>query len=74
MLRVLLKVINKGDYDWVECGSCDTAWQVPHYAIASVRSSSQSISSSALALYEQKENVVETSRARALLAEPGDWA
>jgi hypothetical protein len=19
-------------YWWVECGTCDTAWQVPHYA------------------------------------------
>jgi hypothetical protein len=34
MLRVLLKVTDKGDYDWVECGSCDAGWQVPHYAIA----------------------------------------
>ncbi len=32
MLRVLLKVTDKGDYDWVECGSCDAGWQVPHYA------------------------------------------
>ena len=32
MLRVLLKVTDKGDYDWVEWGACDTAWQVPHYA------------------------------------------
>jgi hypothetical protein len=28
----LLKVIDKGDYNWVECGSCDAGWQVPHYA------------------------------------------
>jgi hypothetical protein len=21
-----------GNYWWVECGTCDTAWQVPHYA------------------------------------------
>jgi hypothetical protein len=32
MLRVLLKVTDNDDYDGVECGSCDTAWQVPHYA------------------------------------------
>jgi hypothetical protein len=25
-----------GDYWWVECGTCDTAWQVPHYAPESV--------------------------------------
>ena len=23
VLRVLLKVTDKGDYDWVECGACD---------------------------------------------------
>jgi hypothetical protein len=22
----------KGDYDWVECGSCEAGWQVPYYA------------------------------------------
>jgi hypothetical protein len=32
MLRVLLKVIDKGDYDWVECGACEAGWQVAHYA------------------------------------------
>jgi hypothetical protein len=34
MLRVILKVKDGagGDYWWVECGACDTAWQVPHYA------------------------------------------
>jgi hypothetical protein len=21
-----------GEYWWVECGACDPAWQVPHYA------------------------------------------
>jgi hypothetical protein len=31
MFRVLLKVTDKGDYDWVECGSCDAGWQVAHY-------------------------------------------
>jgi hypothetical protein len=36
MLRLLLKVIDKGDYNWVECGSCDAGWQVPHYAPESV--------------------------------------
>jgi hypothetical protein len=36
MLRVLLKVRDGagGDYWWVECGACDTGWQVPHYAVA----------------------------------------
>jgi hypothetical protein len=32
VLRVLLKVTDKGDYDWVECGACETGWQVPHNA------------------------------------------
>jgi hypothetical protein len=34
VLRVILKVRDGagGDYWWVECGSCDTAWQVPYYA------------------------------------------
>ena len=32
VLRVLLKVTDKGDYDWVECGACDSGWQVAHYA------------------------------------------
>jgi hypothetical protein len=31
MLKVLLKVIDKGDYNWVECGACGAGWQVPHY-------------------------------------------
>ena len=31
-LRLCLRVTDKGDYDWVECGSCDCGWQVPHYA------------------------------------------
>jgi hypothetical protein len=31
MLRVLLKVTDKGDYDWVECSACGAGWQVPHY-------------------------------------------
>ena len=34
VLRVLLKVKPGmgGNYSWVECGSCGTGWQVPHYA------------------------------------------
>jgi hypothetical protein len=32
VIKVLLKVTDTGDYDWVECGSCDAGWQVPHYA------------------------------------------
>ncbi len=38
VLRVLLKVSDGagGDYWWVTCGSCETGWQVPHYAEESV--------------------------------------
>ena len=38
MLRVLLKVRDGagGDYWWVECGACATAWQVPYYITESV--------------------------------------
>jgi len=38
LLRAILKVRDGagGDYWWVECGTCDCAWQVPHYAAASV--------------------------------------
>jgi hypothetical protein len=32
MLWVLLKFTDKGDYDWIECGSCEAGWQVAHYA------------------------------------------
>ena len=32
VIKVLLKVTDKGDYDWVECGGCGSGWQVPHYA------------------------------------------
>jgi hypothetical protein len=34
VVRVLLKIRDGagGDYWWVECGACDTAWQVPYYA------------------------------------------
>jgi hypothetical protein len=37
LLRAILKVRDGvgGDYWWVECGTCDTAWQVPHYAAKS---------------------------------------
>jgi hypothetical protein len=37
-LRAILKVKDGagGDYLWVECGSYDTAGQVPHYAAESV--------------------------------------
>lgn len=31
MLRVLLRVVEKEGYDWVECGACNAGWQVPHY-------------------------------------------
>jgi hypothetical protein len=32
VIKVLLKVTDKGDHDSVECGSCGAGWQVPHYA------------------------------------------
>jgi hypothetical protein len=34
VLRMILKVKDGagGDYWWVDCNACDTAWQVPHYA------------------------------------------
>jgi hypothetical protein len=34
VLRVILKVRDGagGDYWWVECSACDTAWQVRYYA------------------------------------------
>jgi hypothetical protein len=32
VLEVLLKLTDKGDYDWCECGSCGAGWQVPHHA------------------------------------------
>jgi hypothetical protein len=34
VLKVLLKVMNKGDCDWVECGACGAGWQAPHYPVA----------------------------------------
>jgi hypothetical protein len=27
VIKVLLKVTDKGDYDWVECGGCGSGWQ-----------------------------------------------
>jgi hypothetical protein len=34
LLRVILKVRDGvgGGYWWVECGTCEWGWQVPHYA------------------------------------------
>ena len=34
LLRVILKVKDGagGGYWWVECGTCECGWQVPHYA------------------------------------------
>jgi hypothetical protein len=34
LLRAILKVRDGagGDYWWVECGTCECGWQVPHYA------------------------------------------
>jgi hypothetical protein len=34
VLKFLLKVKDGagGGYWWVECGTCDTGWQVPYYA------------------------------------------
>jgi hypothetical protein len=35
-LRLILKVkdgVGGGDW-WVECGTCECGWQVPHYAAA----------------------------------------
>ena len=33
VLKILLKVKDGagGNYWWVECGACDTAWQVPYF-------------------------------------------
>jgi hypothetical protein len=30
-LKVLLKVSERDDCDWVQCSACDTGWQVPHH-------------------------------------------
>ena len=32
VLQHALKAIEKDGYWWVQCGACDTAWQVPYYA------------------------------------------
>jgi hypothetical protein len=32
ILRALLKVQDKETYAWVECGGCNSGWQVPYYA------------------------------------------
>jgi hypothetical protein len=40
LLRLLLRVKDgsgSDDYWWVECTSCEAGWQVPHYAVESVR-------------------------------------
>jgi len=34
VIKILLKITDKGDHDWVECGACDAGRQVPHYAVA----------------------------------------
>ena len=31
VIKVLLKVTDKGDYAWTECNSCGAGWQVPYY-------------------------------------------
>jgi hypothetical protein len=31
MLRAVLRVVDKGSYDWITCNACDYSWQVPHY-------------------------------------------
>ena len=36
VLRVLLKITDKGDYAWTECNSCGAGWQVPYYAAESM--------------------------------------
>jgi hypothetical protein len=36
VLRALLKVTEKEDYWWVQCGNCDFGWQTPFYAQVSV--------------------------------------
>jgi hypothetical protein len=32
VLKALLRITPKEGYWWVECGACDTSWQVPYYA------------------------------------------
>lgn len=36
LLRAILRVHDREGYWWVECGTCDYGWQVPHYAAESV--------------------------------------
>jgi hypothetical protein len=38
LVRAILRVKDGmgGDYWWVECGACNTCWQVPYYAAESV--------------------------------------
>jgi hypothetical protein len=36
ILGAILRVRDREGYWWVWCGTCDTAWQVPHYAAESV--------------------------------------
>ncbi len=32
ILRTLLKVQDNETYAWVECGGCNSGWQVPYFA------------------------------------------
>jgi len=32
VIKVLLKVTDEENYDWIECGGCGGGWQVVHYA------------------------------------------
>lgn len=32
ILRAILRAQDREGYAWVECGTCDSGWQVPHYA------------------------------------------
>jgi hypothetical protein len=32
VLRLALKAVERDGYWWVQCGACDTGWQVPYYA------------------------------------------
>jgi hypothetical protein len=37
LIRAILKVRDADGYWWVECGGCDFGWQVPYFAVESVR-------------------------------------
>ena len=39
ILRVVLKIrdVEGGGYRWVQCSACECGWQVPHFAVESVR-------------------------------------